>query len=250
MWKKVVLIVFGIALAIYLVFAATTFNKPDPQKDVCQALVIDIEKGATDGFLKESDIVKLIENAGLSPLNIQMERINTRAIEEMLEQQEIIAHAECYKSQTNKVHVDIMQRFPVMRIMAGDGSNYYVDSDGQPISSTNYACNLLIATGNISKNYATKVLAPIGKMILSDPFWDNQIVQLNVLSDSTLEIVPRVGDHIVYLGEPVNVKEKLKRLRLFYTYGLSQAGWNKYERISVDIENQIVCKKSKKTKKT
>jgi len=245
MWKKVALIIFSILITIYLVFAASAFNKPDPQKDVCKELEVNIEEGITDGFLKESDVVKLVDNAGLNPVGSEMARINTRAIEELLQGQEIISQAECYKTQTNKIHIDVKQRFPVIRIMAENGSNYYVDENGLPISSTNYACELIVVTGSISQHYASKVLAPLGNMILSDPFWNNQIVQFNVLADSTLEMVPRVGDHIVYLGEPTGIKEKLKRLRLFYTYGLNQAGWNKYERISLDIDNQIVCKKRK-----
>ena len=31
--------------------------------------------------------------------------------------------------------------------------------------------------------------------------------------------------------------------RKFYQYGLSQAGWNKYSRISVEFDNQIICKR-------
>lgn len=245
MWKKIALIAFGILVAVYLVFAATVLNKPDPQTDVCSQLVVNIEEGATDGFLHENDIVKLVNDAGLNPVGSEMSSINTRAIEEMLQSQEIIAHAECYKTQTNKVYVDVTQRIPVMHIMGNNGSNYYIDSDGLPIASTHYACDLIIATGSISQPYARRVLAPISSQIQSDPFWSQQIVQINVLSDSTLEIVPRVGNHIVYLGEPTGIQDKLKRLRQFYKYGLSKAGWNKYERISLDIDNQIVCKKRK-----
>jgi len=101
----------------------------------------------------------------------------------------------------------------------------------------------MIATGNINRKYARRVLAPIGKLVMQDPFWRNEIVQLNVLADETLEMIPRVGDHVVYLGKPVGIKRKLERLRKFYKYGLNQAGWNIYSRISVELDNQIICKK-------
>ena len=55
--------------------------------------------------------------------------------------------------------------------------------------------------------------------------------------------MPRVGDHVVYLGQPVNLQEKLDRLEKFYRYGLSQAGWNKYSYINLEFNNQIICKK-------
>jgi cell division protein FtsQ len=102
-----------------------------------------------------------------------------------------------------------------------------------------------VATGSISRGYATRVLAPLANQLRDDMFWQNQIEQLNVLGDGSLELVPRVGDHIVYLGAPTDIPEKLDRLRKFYKYGLSHAGWNRYERISVEFGNQIICKKRK-----
>ena len=98
-----------------------------------------------------------------------------------------------------------------------------------------------MATGHASKQYAEKWLAPLANYVLTDTFWKNQIVQLNVLADGSVEIVPRVGDHIAYLGQPVDIDQKLDRLRKFYRYGLNKAGWNKYSRISVEFGNQIVC---------
>ena len=66
------------------------------------------------------------------------------------------------------------------------------------------------------------------------------------LADGSIEIVPRVGEHIIYLGRPINMENKLTRLEKFYRYGLSKAGWNKYSYISIEFDNQIICKKSKK----
>ena len=39
--------------------------------------------------------------------------------------------------------------------------------------------------------------------------------------------------------------KKLQRLRKFYKYGLSHAGWDRYERINLEFDNQIICKKRK-----
>jgi cell division protein FtsQ len=83
--------------------------------------------------------------------------------------------------------------------------------------------------------------------LLDDDFWQEQTVQLNVLNDGTLELVPRVGNHIVYLGTPTGIDKKLERLRKFYKYGLSHAGWDRYERINVEFDNQIICKKRSKS---
>ena len=83
-----------------------------------------------------------------------------------------------------------------------------------------------------------------------------------MLPDKGVEIVPRVGQHVVMLGylpQVANNKEryeriasfvetKLNRLEKFYKYGLSQVGWNKYSYINLEFDNQIICKKKKENK--
>jgi cell division protein FtsQ len=78
-----------------------------------------------------------------------------------------------------------------------------------------------------------------------------------VLSDRGIELVPRVGDHVVFIGylpqERNNklrekkisdfLNKKLTRLEKFYRYGLSTAGWNKYEYINMEFDNQIICRR-------
>ena len=70
-------------------------------------------------------------------------------------------------------------------------------------------------------------------------FWNAQIEQIHVLPGKNIELVPRVGDHLIYLGKIAGFEKKLKRVKAFYERGLNQVGWNKYSRISVEFDNQI-----------
>jgi cell division protein FtsQ len=249
-WKKIVLVTFNIVLAAYLVLAMLAFNKPDRQL-VCKGMRITIEEGIVDGFLTKDEVKRMLVTEHLSPIGQSMEDVNLRLMEESLESKELIEEAECYKAQDSVVCIDIRQRIPVIRVINAYGEDYYVDSHGKAMPHADYSCHLIVATGNVSKQYAEKWLAPMANIVLKDKFWKSQIVQLNVLSDGSVEMVPRVGEHIVYLGQPTGIAHKLERLRKFYRYGLSQAGWNKYSRVSVEFDNQIICKRNnlKKSKK-
>jgi len=243
-WKKAFIIIFNVIIGIYLVLAATAFNKPMEEETVCQEVHINIERGVTQGFLTPDEVRKELIKYNISPVGKRLSEVNLRAIEERLRTLQLVENAECYKMQGGSVGIDIKERVPVIRVMAANGDDYYLDKEGQTLKNTGYACNLPVATGCISPAYAKRVLAPIGHLVMSDAFWQSQAEQFNVLPDSTLEMVPRVGSHVVSLGRPVNIQKKLQRLRKFYQYGLSQTGWNKYQRISVEYENQIVCKKT------
>jgi cell division protein FtsQ len=231
------------AIAAYLVLAITAFNRPDELYNVCSEVKIDIQEGVVKGFLNAEEIKDQLVRAHLYPLGNPIDRVDSRKIEDALLQNPFVETAQCYKTQTGRIHINLSQRLPVIRVKANNGDDYYVDNTGHQMSNTDYVCNLPIATGQIDRTYAKRVLAPLGKLIMGDVFWRNQIEQVNVLPDGTIEMVPRVGDHVVYLGRPTRLEHKLARLEKFYKYGLSKAGWNKYSYINVEFDNQIICKK-------
>lgn len=242
-WKKTSIVLADIALAVYLVLAISAFNRPDVLNEACNEVKIDIKNNTVKGFLNAEDIKQQLRTAHLYPLGEAMENVNVRSIEEALLQNPLVESAECYKTQRNTVHITLTQRLPVIRVKADNGEDYYVDNQGNIMPTTRYNSDLVVVTGNVTRKYAQKVLAPIGNYILGSRLWHSQIEQLNILTDGSVEMVPRVGDHIVYLGPPVHIGQKLKRLEKFYKYGLSEAGWNKYSYISLEFDNQIICKK-------
>lgn len=244
-WKKILGIVLGIAIAAYMAFAMLTLSKPDDSV-TCTGVHVNIEQTAMTGFLTEADVRQILSEGHLSPVGVSLNSIDLHHIEEVLQGKELIDKAECYLTRDGVMMVDIKQRVPVVRVINSRGDDYYVDTDGRPMPHANYSCNLIVATGAISQRYAQEKLAPMVNLIQADPFWKAQVEQLNVLPDGSVEMVPRVGSHIVYLGQPTGIAKKLERLRKFYLYGLNVAGWNKYSYISVEFDNQIICKKKPK----
>jgi cell division protein FtsQ len=242
-WKKTAVVLLDIVIAAYLVLAISVFNEPEEKATVCTAVNIDIAEQQDYGFLTPAEVKRLLEKSQQYPLAQPMQFVSTRNMEEVLLRSPFVDKVECYKTQNGHVNIRLTQRQPVLHIMTNRGEQYYVDAHGDILPHTRLAGNLLIATGAISHEYASKRLAPIASQILADRFWQEQTEQLNILPDGTLELVPRVGDHVVYLGAPRDIPRKLERLRKFYKFGLSHAGWDRYERINMEFDNQIICKK-------
>lgn len=244
--KKYAIVAVDVVIIVYLYVSMTAFNSPDVDQSVCNDVKITISKSPAAGFLNVNEIKGILLCDSLYPLGQRMRDVNVRAIEECLAKNKLIKDVECYKTQDGHVRICLTQYIPVMRVMADNGDDYYLDSHGNVIEQKQYSSNLVVATGHISKTYASKILTPIGNSIATDKFWNNMILQINVLDDKSIELIPRVGDHIIYIGAPVHFRKKLDRLEKFYKYGLNKVGWNKYSRISLEIENQIICKKKKK----
>lgn len=244
-WKKSLIVLCDILIAAYLVMAVTAFNKPDIAATHCTEVKTDIESNIVDGFLTADEINNLLRQAKIYPLSQPMSDINPRRIEEVLQKSPFVEKAECHKTQSGHVCIQVRQRVPVVRVMAANGENYYIDSHASVMPENRYVNDLIVATGHISRRYAQTNLSRVANYIMQNKFWQKQIVQINVLADGTMELVPRVGDHIIYIGMPVGVARKLERMRKFYLYGLNKAGWNKYSYINVEFDNQIICKKKR-----
>jgi cell division protein FtsQ len=244
-WKKIGILIADIVLGVYLVLAITAFNRPDEQDAVCREVKINITDDAGNGFLNTNEVKRQLQHAKVYPLGDRMSDVCTRQIEETLLKSPLVEEVECYKTQTGRVYINLKQRIAVMRIMANNGESYYIDNRGTIIPSKNNSTDLVVATGDIKRRYAQTKLKEFGVFLLDNPFWRSQVEQLNVLSDGSIEMIPRVGNHIVYLGQPTHLNEKFTRLEKFYRYGLSKAGWNKYSYINIEFNNQIICKRRK-----
>lgn len=242
MLKKILITVCTVLAAAYLFLAVTAFNRKPTM--VCEELELVMRDTVYAGFINQKEVIDLLDKSGLNPVGKDPGTADTRAMEQALARHPLIDGVECYKTPAGKICVEVSQRIPVLRVMSGNGDNYYLDNRGR-VMPLNAKCiaHVAVATGNISKDFATHELYPLGLFLQNDEFWKAQTEQIHVLPDYTVELVPRVGNHLVYLGKLKGYRKKLKRVRIFYEKALSRVGWNKYSRINVEFDNQIICTK-------
>ena len=245
MIKKTFILLFLLLIAVYLIIAVTTFNAK-PEKQTCEGMELVINDSIDYGFITQKEILRLLTKEKISPIGKKMEEINTRQMEDVLKKHPLIGEVECFRIPNGKIGIEVTQRIPLLRIMAANGENYYLDEKGVTMPTANNAANVAVVTGYVDKGFAEKELYELGMFLKKDPFWNAQIQQIKVTATKELEFVPRVGDHIIFIGKPGNYEKKFDRLKIFYKKGLNEVGWNKYSRISLEFENQIICTKKEK----
>ena len=256
-WSKRLFVASDILIAIYLLLAFVSFDKKGDPKALCSKVNIDIADNAAGGFLDAKVIKERLQKTGFYPIGRQLKDVDTRGIEEMLRRSPFVKTAECYKTEGGYVYISVTQRMPVIRIKADNGDDYYVDDHDCIMPRSSYTSDLIIATGYINRWYAINYISPLGKAIMQNDVWKNLIEQINITPNLGVELVPRIGDHIVYIGKLPDITDKSKhdkdiaqfvdkkmtRLEKFYKYGLSQVGWNKYSYVNIEFDNQIICKR-------
>lgn len=261
-WKKIIYGLIHICIIVYLIMAVTSWNRPNKSELKCEKVYIKLADENYAGFLHQEEVKALLQKENLYPMHKPIEDVQLRAMETCLKSHDLIKAVNCTLSENGEVNISIEQRLPVVHIKSYWGGDYYMDEDAKVLSSNGYASNHIIASGYISSNYAKIGIVPLAKTIKKNDFWNNQIEQIHILKDKGIELVPRIGDHIIYIGSLPHYKnkqkndkaiedflnKKLTRLEKFYRYGLSEAGWNKYDYINIEFNNQIICtKKGDKT---
>lgn len=235
------------ALIAYLCFAFTNLTHND-NTTVCKSVNYAIVDSTHAGFITGEEAERILRKAGLYPIGRQMCQINNTDIEKALAQNSFIDSVKCYKSPNGCVNVIIEQRLPLMRVLSNNGEEYYLDSSGHRMSPQGYVADLVVATGDISPKFAQKQLVAMGVFLRDDPFWNNQIEQINVQKNGHLQLVPRVGNHLIAFGTADSISTKFRNLYTFYEKVLPEVGWNKYHEISVEHVTQIIGRKAKEKK--
>ena len=243
MFKRILLSIVLLLIIAYLAMAITTFNRKSAAQ-TCRDIELIIKDTVYAGFITKKEVASLLDKKGISPVGKNLDRIHTKTLERELAKHPLIDRVECYKTPSGKLCIEMTQRIPILRVMSANGENYYLDNKGIVMPpDAKCVAHLAVVTGNVEKSFAMRDLYKFGVFLQKNSFWNAQIEQIHVLPDKNIELVPRVGDHVIYLGKLDDFERKLKRVKVFYEKGLNKVGWNKYSRISVEFGNQIICTK-------
>ncbi len=209
-----------------------------------------------DNFIEREEIDDILKkNQGIL-IGKKMEQINLNEIEQNIKSNPYIAFAKVYGDMDGVIHIEIQQREPVLRIISAGGQDFYVDRQGlkMPISS-NFTANVLVANGNILEFFNGKLdtiksslasdLYETALFIKADTLWEAQIEQLYVADNRDIELIPRVGNQRIILGNADSLEVKMRNLREFYMQAMPKAGWDAYKTINIKYTNQVVCERNK-----
>jgi cell division protein FtsQ len=215
-------------------------------------IVIKIENIRENHFIDEQDIVRLMqlehENLKGAPVN----RLNLKEIEKRIKADRFIKDADLYSDVKGNLVVKATLRRPLARIVREDGPDAYIAEDGTLMpTSEKFTARVTLISGPYVRQFIRleslhdhedgKEMIDMLNAIRNDNFWRAQIAQLNIDSKGSIYILPQVGSQTIEFGRAENLKVKLRKLKIFYKEILPQMGWNKYSRISLEFDGQIVA---------
>ena len=207
---------------------------------------------------QEVETILGIDNHNL--VGRKMDNINTHDLEKRLNANPFIESARVYADMDGIINIEISQRQPILRVMNDLDQDFYIDEHGMKLPlSDNFTAKVLAANGFIDEPFANKVdtmqtalikdIFKTVQFIRADSLWDAQIAQIYVNKDHEMELIPRVGEQRILLGNADSLEIKFRNLRVFYKQALPQVGWNAYKMINVKYANQIIGIKNENMKR-
>lgn len=192
----------------------------------------------------------MLQKNRLHPVGQTINSISPIKIEHAIESDSFICRAICSITPGCRVRLAVIQRIPLLRVMADDGEDYYIDEAGTRMEAIGYEADLPVVTGTVTPAFARKKLKALGIFLRNDTFWDGQVEQIVVKPNGEVDLIMRIGDHIVHFGRIENIPIKFRNLYAFYTDIMPKVGWYKYSEINVAYDGRIICKRRKPNKKS
>jgi cell division protein FtsQ len=225
------------------------------KKNTVKVTNIKILIPGADNFIEREEIDAILKQNEGQLIGRNLEDINLHAIEQTIKANPYIALSTIYADMDGVIHIEISQRQPLLRIINSNGQDFYIDKNGlkMPVS-VNFTANVVVANGHIMEHFTGKVDTLITKMasdlyktalfLKKDTLWDSQIEQIFVNDKDDIELIPRVGNQRIILGNADSLQTKMTNLLTFYKEAMPKVGWDTYKTINIKYTNQVVCEKN------
>ena len=232
--------------AVVLLVAATREQK----EKVCSDVQVSVKSVDGVQYISEKNILNTISGGAPEQLKGQLiKTFDLQQLEQLLEKNLWIRNAELFFDNKDVLHVDITERQPVARVFAVSGETFYVDDLGEQLPTTNdQVARVPVFTSfpQITKPLIGKdsvllqQIREVGMYLLKHDFWMAQVEQVNI-NNYEMEMIPKLGKHIIHFGEGTNAEAKFNRLLLFYKQIMSKTGWNYYSALDLRYDKQLVA---------
>ena len=226
---------FVLISSLSIIFSFTNKNRKSQIANL-NNIEIDYEK-----FVNNDKVIKyLTKNHDLFDSTL-ISDIDFDSIEKALNEHPYIKKAEIYTDQNGQVNLYLKNRIPYVRVI-NSTDDFYLDSKMKmfPLND-NYTENVMIITGKfiLTDTKAKKLIT----LINNNDFWRSQITQIHFIEEEDVILITRVGDQLIEFGDLNNQEDKLNNLNIFYKKVMPVQGWDKYSKVSLKFNNQIVCTK-------
>jgi len=239
--------VVGLLLLAVLVMSAIDSRKGAR----ITGLSVQINPLLGESFMIKQDEIKNIIYEGYrrDVEDLTVESVDIGKVERLLESEPFVANADVFVNADDRLDINIEQANAAIRIMDEKGRSYYLTQEVQPFPISKHAsARVVVFSGSIplfegqtdSLSETQEGIVELMDIIKTNKFARKMIEQVHVRPNGEFLIQPKMGRFKFDLGMPVKLKDKIDRMEIAFKEVLPKKGWNKYKRINLSYDDQII----------
>ena len=168
--------------------------------------------------------------------------ISLSRIEQEIDKNTYIEKSQVYMKIGQELNVDIKQKEPIARVITSD-SIFYLDKNSNFMSLSKLKSSNVPLIFGFSEYSDLKYLTEISLMIKKDEFLNKNISQIFIKDDQKIVLKIRGNYTIIEFGNINRLINKIQNLKAFYNRAISKNEIDKYKKINLRFENQVVVVK-------
>ncbi|MNK24081.1 Cell division protein FtsQ [compost metagenome] len=230
-WRILKILVTVVLFGFLLSFSLKRFNNAKMEN-----VSINMNQGKTPVyFVDEKDIKELVKQ--YNPTR-KIGDINIPELEKKINLIPFVDSANVYLNLNGNLNVDIKQRVPAFRLNK-DGKDFYVDKKGVefPISK-NFSLPSMLVMGDV-KPSEYEALGNLIEKIDKDDFSKKYFIGITKEKED-YNLLTSDGNYKVEIGDLDNIDLKVRGFKTFVEKYLVDQNTQKYKKISLKYDNQIV----------
>lgn len=237
---KIALYILLAAAAVAGVIWANVARLNSPVRE----LNVELEYPNGDTLVTADEIANLVQD--------QMPHLMTQLVKEVDESRvQAIAETSPYLCQCDvsvSVGRDIVirahQRRPIALVFDGK-AQYYIDTTGihMPVS-THSDPDIIIASGEIAGSAtAFEYVRRMANFLYEHQEYSPLFDQIYIDKHRDIYLTPKLGKHVVLVGDTTDLDTKISNLMAFYQRGMKKTGWDTYSMIILKYHGQVIGRK-------
>ncbi len=186
-------------------------------------------------FIDEKVVKELVRKSNPTK---KIGNLDIPELEKKLNEFPAVDSANVYLNLNGNLNLDIKQRVPAFRLSKND-RDFYVDEKGIEFpTSRNYSFPCMLVTGNVKKSEYVQ-LAQLVNKIDNDSFSKNYFIGISK-RNGNYELLTSEGHFKVEIGDLEKIDLKVKGFKAFVEKYLIYQNPEKYTKVSIKYDNQIV----------
>ena len=168
--------------------------------------------------------------------------ISLSKIEQEIDKNTYVEKSQVYMKIGQELNVDIKQKEPIARVITAD-SIFYLDKNSNFMSLSKLKSSNVPLIFGFSEYSDLKYLTEISLMIKKDEFLNKNISRIFIKDDQKIDLKMRGNNTIIQFGNNKRLINKIQNLKAFYNRTISKNEIDKYKKINLQFENQVVVVK-------